>query len=85
VLPSWSSIDAAFTDKSNTTWFFQGSKYIGVDSSKTSGKEADIGQRWGVESNQFTAPVKGEPVVIAAFSHDGRAFLIGPTSYTVVL
>ena len=41
------SIDAAFTDKANTTWFFQGSKYVSVDSNKTFSNAADIKDRWG--------------------------------------
>jgi hypothetical protein len=80
-VPTWPSIDAAFTDKKNTTWFFHGSKYVGVDGNNTFGRETDISQTWGVEGNQFTASAQG-PVVIAAFSRGSRTFLIGPNSYT---
>ena len=80
--PNWSSIDAAFTDKRNTTWFFQGAKYVSLDAAKTFGNEADIKQRWGRERNEFTMPAAGDAVVVAGFSRDGRSFLIGPGSYT---
>ena len=81
-IPGWSSIDAAFTDAKNTTWFFKGSKYVGIDAGKTLGKEAEISQHWGVERNAFTAPAKGAPAVLAAFNSDGRTYLIGPSTYT---
>jgi hypothetical protein len=79
--PSWTSISAAFTDPSKTTWFFHGSTYLTVDSNKNFGQETDIKQRWGRERNVFTSPTKGEPVVIGAFSRDGRSFLIGPSAF----
>ena len=81
-VPNWSPIDAAFTDRSNTTWFFQGSRYVSVDAANRFGEEADIKQRWGRVRNEFTSPVAGNPAVVAAFTRDGRSYLIGPTSYT---
>lgn len=80
-VPTWSSIDAAFTDGTNKTWFFQGTKYLSLDAAGRFSQESEIRQRWGHESNDFTAPAKGDAVVIAAFTRDGRSFLIGPKSY----
>jgi hypothetical protein len=81
-LPSWLSIDAAFTDQANKTWFFQATKYVTLDPAGTFGQEADIKQRWGRERNEFTTDPKGNAAVVAAFARDGRSFLIGPSSYT---
>lgn len=79
---AWTSIDAAFTDKTNTTWFFRGAQYVTLDANKKLGTPADIRQRWGHEPNDFTSHAKGDAVVVAAFTREGRSFLIGPTSYT---
>jgi hypothetical protein len=81
-VPNWSTIDAAFTDSGNTTWFFQGTRYVPLDAKKTFGNETAIEERWGHERNEFSAPAAGAPVVVAAFTRDGHSFLIGPTSYT---
>ena len=81
-IPNWPSIDAAFTDKTNTTWFFHGSQYIALDANKKLGTAADSKLRWGHEANAFTSPAKDNAVVAAAFTRDNRTFLIGPTSYT---
>jgi hypothetical protein len=81
-IPNWPSIDAAFTDKTGTTWFFHGTQYISIDENKKLGTAADIKLRWGHEPNAFTSPAKGDAVVVAAFARDDRTFLIGATSYT---
>jgi len=81
-VPKWPSIDAAFTDKSKTTWFFQGPRFVSVDAAKKFGPEALIKEHWGHERNEFAAPAGGGPVVVAAFNRDGRSYLIGPNYYT---
>ena len=81
-IPNWPSIEAAFTDKTNATWFFHGTQYVSVDENKKLGTSADIKLRWGHEPNAFTSPAKGDPVVVAAFTRDNLTFLVGPTSCT---
>jgi len=80
-LPQW-PLDAAFTDKSNTTWYFGGKKCVPLSAGNALASEREIADVFGLERNEFSAPKAGEAVVIAAFTRAGRSYLIGPTSYT---
>jgi hypothetical protein len=80
-VPTWPAIDAAFTDNGNTTWFFHGARYVSLDAANRLSRETDIKERWGRERNEFTRPSAEGPIIVAAFTRDGRSFLVGQTSY----
>ncbi|MGA2410992.1 MAG: neuraminidase-like domain-containing protein, partial [Candidatus Binataceae bacterium] len=82
-VPNWPNIRAAFTDeKTNTTFFFRGRSFAALDAANKLGAETDIRERWGRQLNDFNGPAAGLPTVVAAFTRDGRSFLIGPKTYT---